>query len=181
MEWVLNLAAGEHTVKLKARRYSGSGTARLNAAGTKIVVHSEALVTQEVTPVNLPNGTVVGPETCFVNWANCCAEADPTGTGTGTEGTGVTVECCADSIPSTLYVSGGNLGSVTLTWDGTYWTGTATDGSCVRFGCIDATSDNFRLEWDENCVGAWASTFPTIQSCDGPIYYQDLEGNTVTA
>jgi len=71
-----------------------------------------------------------------------------TGTGTGTGATGsVLKDCCAVPIATVLYLSGGSLGNVTLTYDGTeFWEGSvpqANQTACfggddpvlVRFSC----------------------------------------------
>lgn len=122
--WVLVLAAGTHTLKLQGQRTSGTGSAQFDV-NTTITSAAVPILTRETRPVGIPGGTV-GTATCTADPSDCC-ETDPPV---------VDTECCPDDLwPAVMYAhfSGGTGDctcldgeTVTMTWDGTKWAGTAT-------------------------------------------------------
>lgn len=131
MKWVVNdLASGAYTVKLKAKRHSGSGTATLNGESTSLVIHADQIIIAEKNVVYLPNGTVVGADFCVRNKDDCCAEGSGSGSGT-------VFDCTAcDAAPDTFRV----------TFSG------VTNDSCTT--CADYNT-SFDMDHNSGCL--WSS------------------------
>lgn len=124
-----SLAAGSHTIKLQAKRTSGSGSISCGV-NTCWTIHAETQINVETRAVALPNGTQLGSVSCTaVN--TCCP-----GSGSGSGGAS---PCTHD--PATWAITLAAFGtchgcdvngSYTLTQvEPSVWTATGGAGSCL--------------------------------------------------
>lgn len=135
----------------------------------------------------------------FVRTVSCCdvscvdtSVTGTTGTGTGTtasSGGSIVTSCCPDGLPAVLYLSGGSLGSVTLTYSviEDKWLGTTNAGAsegagkAVRFYCSGSGPNAFTVDRE---TAAGNNTFLACTcingedscegSCTGPVVYPTL-------
>lgn len=90
----------------------------------------------------------------------------------------VTEDCCADTIPPTLTATwtatgctGYTTGTVTLSWNGTKWTGSATVLGATNYAleleCDGASATDWNLQEErENCYGPANDPSPSSGSCN---------------
>lgn len=159
-EWpASNVAAGSHTVLLKAWRETGTGQAQADAE-TKVVVEAVPVIVVEKTVYNMIPGTNIttGP-TCTTDPQNCCPAVGPS---TGSSAQNACLICQPGSDPT----------GWSLTLSGFFGCGTGGGGACD--GCLaGSTPGSFTFTTTlftgdfSSMNGAWTLT----QLVDDPCTY----------
>ena len=151
---------------LKSRSASSSGAATPGALFGFDVTDLQCLdgvlwVVKRPSYWDPANGVTYGAA-YYSHTAGCCDCPASSGSG-GTSpppppppggGTGGTATCCGRPLSDTLYAAlSGGQGTITLTWDGTHWVGSAALPCGVTLGVRMATSCGVEAEADG---GGWA-------------------------
>ena len=122
----------------------------------------------------------------FVDIQECSGSGGSSGSGGGGDGSEVTVACCSNPLPTTLYATFGGayadgLGTIPLTWNGSFW---LSETQVVDLGCSGGDTTVF---FYLTCFGGnWylfsssgGSEGPgpalTVESCD-PLYLTGQAG-----